>query len=393
MKKHLLATSAIALGVAAAPAAAQDWNLDWGGYYNTHIAYSDVSGTAIAPGADFDGINIVGDGEIIFTPSVTLDNGLTFGINVQMEAQNGGGGADGIDESYITISGDSLGRIEIGGENSAGYKSMVGAPGVGSFAIMSASVSTVAPIAHAFRQAAGSPWTEVGGNNDVQRISYFTPSFNGLTVGVSYAPGNNTNASNAGAFNRNNTYATDIFDIGLNYSQSFGTVDLTVGARYGTGDAAALTVVTPATAGPDGLDGTADDVAAVTGPNTASDPETWGIGMQVGFGAFTVGGHYAENDNGAIGGAGDQEGWSLGATYDIAGPWSVGLQGFNGQTDGGAGVPDVEYNAYKLAGSRELGTGVSWDVYAIYAENQNVGNVANNDRDATIIGTSINLSF
>ena len=96
MKKHLLCTSAIALGVAAAPAAAQEWNLDWGGYYNTHVGFADVSGAGvIAPTQDFDGMGIVGDGEIIFTPSVTLDNGLTFGLNVQMEAQNGGGGVDG----------------------------------------------------------------------------------------------------------------------------------------------------------------------------------------------------------------------------------------------------------------------------------------------------------
>ncbi|RKT34793.1 putative porin [Roseovarius halotolerans] len=367
MKKHLLCTSAIALGVAAAPAAAQEWNLDWGGYYNTHVGFADVSGAGvIAPTQDFDGMGIVGDGEIIFTPSVTLDNGLTFGLNVQMEAQNGGGGVDGIDESYITISSDSFGRIELGGENSAGYKSMVGAPGVGSFAIMSASVSGFAPIAHAFRQAAGSPWTEVGGNNDVQRVSYFTPSFNGLTVGVSYAPANNTNASNAGAFDRNAVALTDIFDIGVRYSQSFGSTDVTIGARWGTGNSNIVGV---------------------------SDPETWGIGAQVGFGAFTVGGHYAENDNGAVGGVGDQEGWSLGATYDLDGPWSIGLTGFQGKIDFGAGFQDQEYNAYKLAGSRELGAGVSWDIWAVYAENQDLGGVLNADIDATIVGTSINLSF
>jgi hypothetical protein len=85
-------------------------------------------------------MNVVGNGEIIFTPSITLDNGMTFGINVQMEAQNGGGGADGIDESYVFVSSDTLGRIEMGGENSAGYKLMVGAPSVGSFGINSGSV-------------------------------------------------------------------------------------------------------------------------------------------------------------------------------------------------------------------------------------------------------------
>lgn len=391
MKKHLLCTSAIALGVAAAPAAAQEWNLDWGGYYNTHVGFADVSAGAPRIGQDWDGMAVLGDGEIIFTPSVTLDNGMTFGINVQYEAQNGGGGVDGIDESYVTISSDTIGRIELGGENSAGYKSMVGAPGVGSFAIMSASVSGFAPISHAFRQASGSPWTEVAGNNDVQRVSYFTPSFNGLTVGVSYAPSTNSNASNVGPFDRNaTTNVTDVFDIGVRYSQSFGSTDVTIGARWGTGAAADFNAAPGA--GADGILGTADDVTVLT-PNLGSDPETWGIGAQIGFGAFTVGGHYAENDNGGIGGVGDQEGWSLGATYDIDGPWSVGLTGFNGSIDNGAGVNDTEYNAYKLSGSRELGAGVSWDVWAVYAENQDIGGIANNDIEATIVGTSINLSF
>ena len=120
MKKQLLCTSAIALGVAAAPATAQDWNLDWGGFFNTHVAIGDISTPGIV-GADFDGegVDIHTTGEIIFTPSITLDNGLTFGINVQLEAQNVGSGE--IDESYMTISSDTFGQLDIGAENSAGY--------------------------------------------------------------------------------------------------------------------------------------------------------------------------------------------------------------------------------------------------------------------------------
>ena len=132
MKKQLLCTSAIALGVAAAaPASAQSWDLDWGGYMNQHIAYADTSGLlngSLAGQTDNDGIGFLSNAEIIFSPSITLDNGLTFGVNVQMEADNGGGGIDGIDEVYMTISGDQLGKFIIGSENSAGYTSMVGAP-------------------------------------------------------------------------------------------------------------------------------------------------------------------------------------------------------------------------------------------------------------------------
>ena len=359
MKKQLLGTSAIALGIAmAAPASAQEWDLGLGGYFNTHFGYVDGSGFA----GDYDGSNIVTDGEIHFKPSVTLDNGLTFGATVEFEAQNGGGGSDGIDESYLTISGDTLGQFIIGSENSAGYKSMVGAPAVGSFAIMSASVSGFAPINHAFRTASGTPNTEVAGVNDVQRFTYFTPNFNGFVAGVSYAPSGDLNTQ-SGPVDYDGLGIRNIFDLGVNYSASLGTADVTVGARWGTGE---------------------DNV------NNA-DPETWGIGAQVGFNGFTFGGHYAENKADLATGFGDEQGWSLGATYDVAGPWSVGLTGFFGERDI-LGV-DEEYNAYKLAGSRELGAGVSWDVWAVYAENKNYNGLAGTDVDATMIGSSINLSF
>ncbi|MEM6375653.1 MAG: porin, partial [Pseudomonadota bacterium] len=178
MKKQLLCTSAIALGVAAAPAAAQDWSVDWGGFANTHVAFADIGGTAttgaFGPNANLDGLFIHQNAEIIFTPSVTLSNGLTFGFNVQMEALNAGGGVDGIDESYMSISGDSLGTIDVGYENSAGYKMMTAAPEVTSMFINSPSISAFIPFSAAtpglFRNAVVSSFTEVSGNNDVARI-------------------------------------------------------------------------------------------------------------------------------------------------------------------------------------------------------------------------------
>ncbi|MDX1784590.1 MAG: porin [Roseovarius sp.] len=364
MKKHLLCTSAIIGCAMAAPATAQEWDMNWGGYMNQHVAYADVGGTAAA-GRDDDGIVFHSTTEIIFSPSVTLDNGITFGINVQMEGENTGGGALGIDESYMTISGDTLGRIVIGSENSAGYTSMVAAPGVTSMYINSPSISAFIPFSAAypgaFRTAGLSAYTEVGGNNDTQRVTYFTPSFNGLTVGVSYARNNRGNASNNA---NNNTPATltDIFDIGLNYSQTFGSTSVTVGARYGTADS---------------------QVAAV------SDPDTWGIGMQIGFGDFTVGGHYAENDNGVANGLGDSTGWSFGGTYDAPGPWAFEALTFQGETDTGGGV-DASYEAYRIGASRDLGPGVDWDIYAVFVD---ADNGAGNDLDGTVLGTAINLSF
>jgi hypothetical protein len=372
LKKHLLSTSAIALGVAmAAPAAAQEWDVTFGGYMSQHVGYVDVSGSAVA-GQDFDGVEMLSASEIIFSPSITLDNGLTFGAHVELEGENSPGSQ--IDETYMTISSDTLGQIIIGSENSAGYKSMVGAPGVTTVYINSPSISAFIPFSAAypggFRQAGLSTFTEVAGNNDVQRITYFTPSFNGLTLGVSYAPTGAVNARNSYGVDRDNV-VSDIFDIGLNYSQTFGTTSVTLSARYGIGDA-------PVFAG--------------------SDPETWGVGAQFGFGAFTVGGSYTENDNGLAGGVGDSEGWSLGMTYDAAGPWAFEALTYQGETKNIVGNT-ADYEAYRVGASRDLGPGVDWDIYVAHVQSDSgVGGLpgigaGNYDVEGTLIGTGINLSF
>ena len=162
---------------------------------------------------------------------------MTFGFSVQMEALNG---LASIDESYVTISSDTLGKCCLGSENSAGYALMgsVYTPGRVVHADQLASTSAFIPVTGSagFRQAALSSLTEVAGNNDVPRITYFTPSFNGLTVGVSYAPSGEGNAGNNGPVNFNAGTVSDIFDIGVGYSQSFNGVDIGLAARWGTGD-------------------------------------------------------------------------------------------------------------------------------------------------------------
>ncbi len=396
MKKQLLCTSAIALGVAAAPATAQDWNLDWGGYMNTHVAVGDISTDAAdlaVPGISWDGegLDIHQQGEIIFTPSVTLDNGMTFGINVQMEAMNAGGGIDGIDEKYISISSDTFGQLDIGSENSAGYKMMTGAPGVTSMFINSPSTSAFIPYtgvdsatgsftALPFRQAGLSNFIEVGGNNDVNRITYYTPDFSGLTVGLSYAPTGVANAT-SGSFSVNtNAVLSDIFDIGINYSGSFGSTDILLAARWGTGDS----------------------------PSTAvgsSDFEAWGVGASATFGSITIGGGYTENDNdetiagGGVGTAiGDSEGWSFGVVYDAAGPWAFEALTYQSETNlvlnGVATAFDVEREAYRIGASRTLGPGVDWDIYVVYENRDDTGvTPLLDDVEGTVLGTAINLSF
>ncbi len=407
MKKHLLCTSAIALGVAAAPVMAQDWTVGVGGYYDTHVGISDNGGTAFSTGifagglGDFDGMEIVTDAEVHITPSITLDNGLTFGANIQMETADG---AD-MDEVYVTVSSDTFGTLDIGSENSAGYKLMwrAGTPSVGGVPINSGSMSGFVPFAtsstntsttsvaivNSFVQAGISQATEVFGNSDIQRISYYTPDFNGLTVGVSYAPDSNGGDGVSAIGNRSVTGValTDVWDLGVAYSQSFGTADIALAARYGTGDTNAGQVLF--TAGP------------LVGVVPVSNPETWGVAATVTVGAFAFGGHYAENDNGLTAGVGDQEGWGLGASYDMAGPWSFGIEYFAGEASHGAGNDKDEYEALKLAANRNLGPGVNMGISLINTQvdaadaalGGALGGATGTDLDAWTLATTLNLSF
>jgi len=423
LKKQLLSTSAIALGVAmAAPASAQEWNVDVGGYFFGALGFSDISGSASNAGGqlagnDYEGLQYNKDAEISFVPSIALDNGLTFGANIQFETDDG----SDMDEVYMFIEGDTLGTIEVGSENSAGAKLMVGSPSVGGLPVNSGSISGFVPfspsapaaalsgtspaagsvsIVNSFVGAGYSRFTEVGGglygNNDIARINYFTPSFNGLRLGVAFAPGTDSGSDgNSGLVDTNNSTLSDIFDLGLRYDQSFGATDISLSARWGTGELDE--------AGINGLLAVAGITAAdgVTPVVVEDDAETWGVGAQVGFNAFTFGAAYYENENGLTGGAFDEEGYQFGVTYDLAGPWMIGLEYLNGEGSHGAGRGEDEMEVIKLAASRNLGPGVDWAVSLLYTEIDAadaatgglLNGTAGTDIEATTISTSISLSF
>jgi hypothetical protein len=403
LKKQLLCTSAIAFGVAAAPAAAQEWSVDVGGYYNFYTGFSDVDVATGAPNAagDFGGLQINKDSEIYISPSIDLDNGMTFGVDFQLETADG---AD-MDEVYMYAESDTFGRLEAGSHNSAGYLMSVGAPSAGGLPINSGSVSAFVPfgtsggtIVNSFVSAGYSSYIEVGngilgGNSDNPRITYFSPDFNGFTFGFSYAPGTTPGGDGQTALiNSNADPMTDIVDIGLNYSQSFKNTDITLSARYGTAD------------------GNVNNTFGGTPIASVEDPEAYALGAQVGFGAITVGGSYQKNDNGLALNAGgpnpvnsvtDEEGFTLGATYDLTGPWTVGLEYLHGEGDHGDGNGEDELDIIKLAGSRNLGPGVTWGVSltsttvdaADTATGGLLGGVNGDDVEALTASTSLKFAF
>ena len=89
MKKILLGTTAIvAAGMIAAPSAdaADKIKISVGGYMNQWFGYT----TADDESGEYQGFNNVSDTEIFFTGMTTLDNGISFGVNVQLEGNTSG---------------------------------------------------------------------------------------------------------------------------------------------------------------------------------------------------------------------------------------------------------------------------------------------------------------
>jgi predicted porin len=226
-----------------------------------------------------------------------------------------------------------------------------------------------------FRNAKGSSFIEVGANNDAQRITYYSPRFAGFQVGASYARDGNQDSSFAGD-NINGSPLSNIFDVGANYVNSFGGVDVAVSGRYGIAD---------------------NDVTG------AEDPEVFAFGTNVGFGGFTVGYAFSEsNDSGNL----DSQGHSAGASYET-GPWGVSVTYYRGEgvdaenpfavNANGNSANDETYQAIMIGGSYALASGVSLSLYGMYGEadeeTSDSGAPGGDDIEGFLIGSAISLSF
>ncbi|MEX2631763.1 MAG: porin [Tistlia sp.] len=331
MKKLLLSGTALAAAGAvagvAAPAQAQI-ELGLGGYMWQYVGYAN-SDTNMGSDSDaFNGFDVKSNSEIFFVGSTTLDNGLKFGVNVQLEANSNA--ADQIDESFLFVEG-SFGRFNIGSENSAGYLMTYTAPNVG-VGINSTGILTGflpqggGTTAQFFRAPLGSTYLEVDANNDSNKITYFTPRFSGFQFGASYLPDPQQD-SNSQVDEATVSYR-DGFSLGANFVESFSGFDVAVSGRY---------------------DWANDESAAST------DPRVWSVGAQVGYAGFSVGGSYADADDM---GANTGRSYHVGAAYET-GPWGVSIGYFNGEADGSAAPGDDEYQAYEGAVAYALGPGIT----------------------------------
>ncbi len=356
MNKLLLGTTALAAigALSNAAIAADKIKMGVGGYFQVAIAAGDTD-------EDNRRDHLVSDeGEIIFNGSTNLDNGIQVGVQVQLEAETC---ADQIDEHFMWFSG-AFGRVNLGAENSAAYL-----------------MGYASPAASHWAHGLNSPnfshtrlflTSVITMSSDSDKITYFTPRFSGFQLGVSYTPENDEAGSGAGynaaysGFPADNEPGeqSEIIEVGANYTNKFGDVNVSVSGGYATGSLEA----------PSGA--------------VVDDRTQYNFGARLGFAGFTFGGAYRVDDRGIDS---DREDFNIGLRY-ATGPWGVGVQYAHAEVD----EADDEVDAIEIGGSYSFGPGMVlsagvqfWD---IEVDTGAIGGGAS-EGDSTIFFMATHVSF
>jgi outer membrane protein OmpU len=331
-----------------------------GGYYTFYGAAGNIDPTYAMNGnvTQYKGFAFIQEGEIHFIGQTKLDNGTSVGLTVELEAWNPSSATANaqIDEAFLFAFGD-WGRVEVGSRDAASYRMYYGTPSalIGWGAIQH-NHNWINGQVLVNNKAYGRTMatTNTPQWQDVNRINYFTPRFQGLQIGVGYAPKLNGNAlqssnyvaagqNGAGICGYNNAtninncptadYAwQDLFDIGANYLNKFG--DFTV-ALYG---AFAYASFVP------GFNPYAPSANMATGANLAAWKQ-WVVGAQFGYAGFTIGGAAGYDNNGLganyfTGVDNDTRFYTGGIMYET-GPWQMSFMWAGFYNNNGNGSSNV----------------------------------------------------
>ena len=334
MKKQLLGTTtlvAAGLLVAGAPGqeafAAEPITVGFGGNYTAAVVFWDQGDT----GGGLRDHAIEDTGEIQFSGSTDLDNGINVGVRIEYEAFNSGSGATIVDDTYIAFSG-GFGLVRFGSNaNVASAMHYENPSGAWEFSVNSPS--------HAVISGAGNAMTSFIGtyqftSGDQEGIFYYTPRMNGFQLGVSYQPDNLQTAGPTATGSGDTTAGAqdNVWAFGLNYQGSFETASISASAGYLTGS---------------------EESSTAAGEGT----DSFSLGLTIGWEAFNVGGAFKHTDNGVVA-DGDLDVFAVSFNH-TTGDLTWGLEYAYGEQETGPGTED-DLAAFGISATYGLGPGISF---------------------------------
>ncbi|MEH6405415.1 MAG: porin [Sneathiella sp.] len=345
MTKFLSCTTAlVSLLSVGSLEAAEKIKLNVGGYLHTSFVAADYDSGDRLP------TNLRNEGEIHFTGSTILDNGVKFGVNIQLEARES---SDQVDETFMFVE-SAYGRVNVGSENSAAYLMHYAPPEpVAAWGLNDPTFK-----ASGFTTPSTYP-LEV---SDADKITYFSPRLSGFQFGASYTPDADwQTGTGSGPYDPILTEGEkdEAYSIAVNYANSFNGVSVKTSAGY-------------------------DIIMS----STRDDIEETSLALRLGYGGFSAGGAYRFAENGGGTDGLERHEMLFGATYTY-GPWTAGAQYSHIELDE---VGDGTLDALLLGGTVVLGPGVSaYSGIQFYTGDDDLEGSEGEDATIFFIGTS--LSF
>ena len=326
-------TGVALIGLSAIPAEAQqkakNLQLSVGGFFNSYVAISEQSSSfendTATSGLEtgYDRLNIYNDSEIHFTGSTKLGNGI--GVSVTVELETDQSNSTDIDDSFLSLTG-SFGDLRMGSTDAVTGVFAVSAPAAGATGPNDGDLgnSIIQP------SAVSATADTLLGTGNAMKLTYLTPEFNGLQVGVSFEPSGDTASDAMPAVGGDSGTDTQQYNIGIAYSGKLGSADVSADLSYKEDHGTAANSTSGIrggvnlTAGQITIGGSFKKIDAIDSgiEGTANSPEEEGfdVGIQYGKGPTVVSLTYLESDMPlASGTMGDDtvEALTIGASYSV----------------------------------------------------------------------------
>ena len=285
-------------------------------------------------------------------------------------------GSPAKDEAYVVIR-DTLGSLTLGPEAGAAHRMTVGRAGIWATGFGSSSGAAARPRRDWALDGSAGLTSGLGsllGEEVRDKITYYTPWFAGIRLGLSYTPsfelGAGRSADSAGAAYR------DGIAVRANFDRQFDRFGIGVVAGYAAAEAS-------------------DDVAT-------PDMDAWTIAARFDFGGsfdgLRVSGEFMKNsdppgDAPTTATPGSGEAWNIGARY-LWGRNDVRLAYGHGDSRAVIATPgDDGQDAATLSYARTFGRGVKWSVNLYWADTASEAARGSDDNDGMALTTGLRLNF
>ena len=336
--------------------------------FNIGFIDQDVSATA-GRGYQFR----VDDSEIKINAKNSADNGLEYGVGIELNA--GAGDTSAADEAFAFVDSEAWGRVEMGDQDDAFSRIHIAAHDV---LVGRAGADGDPADFISFGSGDGITGPGVDSTSDDTKLTYFTPRLSGFQLGGSLTPDSGqVSGGDATSDSDSDGDFENVFSVAANYKGMVGNVafEASLGGEFG-------------------------DSETATGAATEGDIETIAVGANVMFAGFGLGASYVDFAEKGISQATRTLGGDAGEYYALAasyqtGPWGVSLGWFESSLTNPAGSGgDTDINIISFDAAYDVAPG--WELMASlhFAEANNINASAGEvNNDGTVFVISNEFKF